>query len=365
MNRFYRTALLSTAACLAFAGAAPAAHALSVKEGSWEAGTCVAKECLYSSPASAFFTQAAGHPPWGITSFEVNAPGGKPDGQVKRIRVDVPEGLAANPQALPSCTRTEFNSDPALCKTKGAEVGEAEAKSALEDPILGTTQEVTNAGTVYNLTPEPGLPLLFGIAIEPTGGVLLSPIHLMLEGHVSWGFEPALAARGIPSGDFHEWFQIDNVPQTVEANILGIPIANAKLSTIKSKLFFEGQKGGHFLTLPSACSSTTTSYLELEGYEGGRTTATTHTPVGVEKCDKVPFKPTVTVKPEPSQYDSPDGAETIVTVPQHENAGEINTADIKDARVTLPEGLTLNPSAANGLQACTQAQLGKGGTAPV
>jgi hypothetical protein len=342
---------------------APAAHALSVSV--WEAGTCEAKECTYASikshPKEAF-TQAAGHPEWGITSFEVNAPGGKPEEQVKRIRVDVPEGLAANPQALPSCTRAEFDANPALCELKGAKVGEAEAVSALEDPLLHTTQQATNTGKVYNLAPEPGLPLLFGIAIEPTGGVLLSPIHLMLEGHVSWGFEPTLAARGIASGDFHEWFQIDGVPRTVQANVLGIPVAEAKLSTVKSKLFFEGRKGGHFLTLPSACSSSTTSYLELESYEGGRAEAVTHTPVGVENCGAVPFKPTVAVKPATSQYDAPDGAETVVTVPQSD---EINTADIKDAHVTLPEGLTLNPSAANGLQACTQAQLDKGGTAPV
>jgi hypothetical protein len=362
MKRYRRFRLPMVLLCLASAYAAPAASALSVKENSWEAGTCIVKSCTYVGPAGDFFTQAAGHPQWGITTFEVNAPAGKPDGVVKRIRVDVPEGLAANPQALPSCARAEFNSNPALCLTKGAKVGEAEAVSALEDPVLHTTQSASNTGNVYNLTPEPGLPLLFGIAIEPTGGVLLSPIHLMLEGHVSWGFEPALAARGIPSGDFHEWFQIDNVPQTVEANILGVPVANAKLSTIKSKLYFEGQKGGHFLTLPSACSASTTSYLELEGYEGAHTEAVTHTPVGVANCGAVPFKPTAAVKPETSLHDTPDGAETIVSVPQSD---EINTADIKDAHLTLPEGLTLNPSAANGLQACTQAQLGKGGTAPV
>lgn len=353
-------------AAVASAVVAPVAYGLGVKV--WEAGTCVEKGCTYPSveanPGEAF-TQAAGHPPWGITSFEVNAPGGKPEEQVKRIRVDVPEGLAANPQALPSCSRAEFDSNPALCLAKGAKVGETEVKAALENPLGGATQETTNTGTVYNLTPEPGLPLLFGIAIEPTGGVLVSPIRLFLEGHVSWGFEPSLAARGIPSGDFHEWFQIDNVPREAEAEILGIKVAKAKLSTIKSKLFFEGQKGGHFLTLPSVCSSSTTSYLELEAYEGGHVSLPTHTPVGVTGCGGVPFAPTVQIKGEPSQYDSPDGAVTVLKVPQQEGAGEINTADIKDAHVTLPEGLTLNPAAANGLTACTQSQLGKGSSAPV
>ncbi len=351
------------ALCAAMLLSAAAAHALAVNV--WEAGTCEARGCTYKSVEEHHeqaFTQAAGHPEWGITSFEVNAPGGKPEEQVKRIRVDVPEGLAANAQALPSCSRADFFSSTgtATCTAALAEVGETEITAALEAPLLGAV-DTENSGKVFNLTPEPGHPLLFGIVIEPAGA-LVKPIKLLLEGYVSWAFEPALAARGIPSGDFHEWFEINNVPREAEAEILGIKVANAKLSTIKSKLLFKGRAGGHFLTLPSACSATTTSYLELDAYEGGHATAITHTPVGVDGCGAVPFKPTVAVAPSPSQYDSPDGATTTLRVPQSDG---INTADIRDAHVVLPEGLTLNPSAANGLQACTQAQLAKGSSAPV
>jgi len=367
MKMHRRTALLTLICCLlAVAIAAPAAQALKVAV--WEAGTCEEKECTYASVKADHtraYTTAAGHPEWGITSFEVGTTGSgssrKPEEQVKRIRVDVPEGLAADPQALPSCSRAEFNSNPVLCETKGAKVGETSIEAALEGEVLGVpvTADSPNTGQVYNLTPEPGLPLLFGISIEPTGGALVSPIHLFLEGHVSWGFEPSLAARGIPSGDFHEWFEINNVPREAEAELLGVHIANAKLSTIKSKLYFEGRKGGNFLTLPSVCSASTTEYLELEAYEGGHANETTHTPVGVEECDKPPFKPTAQVTGKPTQYDSPDGAETVVKAPQNAGPTELNTGDIKDATVTLPEGLTLNPSAAHGLEACTYAQLGK------
>src|SRR4051812_13358935 len=114
MKRCRRFLLPMIVVGLVSAYVAPA-HGLSIREGSWEAGTCKVKSCTYGGPTGDFFTQAAGHPQWGITTFEVNAPGGKPDGVVKRIRVDVPEGLAANPQALPSCSRAEFDSSPALC----------------------------------------------------------------------------------------------------------------------------------------------------------------------------------------------------------------------------------------------------------
>ena len=174
-------------------------------------------------------------------------------------------------------------------------------------------------------------------------------VHIYLEGHVS------------PNNDYHEYFEIDNIPK--EGELLGVKVP---LAVLKSKLIFTGRAGkGDFLTLPSTCSSTTTSYLEVESWEGQVSRTQTHTPVGVEGCEKVPFKPTAEVKPETAQSDEPDGATTEVKVPQNTAPEEINTADIKDVRVTLPEGMTLNPSAARGLQACTAAEIAIASTSPV
>jgi hypothetical protein len=47
-----------------------------------------------------------------------------------------------------------------------------------------------------------------------------------------------------------------------------------------------------------------------------------------------------------------------VHVPQTNNFAEKATANLRKAVVTLPEGLVLNPSAANGLEACSSAQIG-------
>ena len=343
-------ALLASAAVVLLTSAtiaisAPAAQAaFGVEESNFEAGTCMTSSCTYASVESdrgEAYTQAAGHPPVGITAFELNHKngllGGEPEGAIKNIRVDLPPGLAGNPEALPKCSIAAFQNDECSPSTQ---VGTTELTA------FDGVNDLSISGTVYNLEQPPGLALDFGIhvAVEP-----LVSVHLYLEGHASW------------SSDYHEYFEIHNVPR--EGEVLGLKVP---LAVLKSKLIFNGRAGkGDFLTLPSECSSTTTSYLEVESWEGQISRTQTHTPVGVEGCGKVPFKPTAEVRPETAGSDEPDGAITEIKVPQNAGAEEINTADIRDAHVTLPEGLTLNPSAARGLQACTAAEIGIGSTAPV
>lgn len=362
------TVLLTLLCCLAVAWLAPEAHAAgSLGLAKWEAGTCngnevTVKECRYTSPHTAFYTQAAGHPPWGLTGFEVATSGEAPNGSpLKRLRVDVPPGLAADPQALAVCPRAQFDSNSCPTSTKAGFVA---LKAYVEIPLAAKALELE--GNVYNLPQEAGHPLMFGIDVK---GIppLTEDVHLILEGHVSYAHEDSLAARGITSGDFHEWFEINNIPTEVGVKLGPIELIKAPLKTVESKLFFDGHAGKegkeNFLTEPSNCAVSPTSYLELETYGPvEKLSAPTTPPVGIEGCDsKVPFEPSASIAPEAgSQFDGPDGATTDVHVPQFEKANQINTADINDAHVTLPEGLTLNPSAANGLQACSLSQLHKG-----
>src|SRR3954451_5166000 len=112
MTTYRRSVLLTLLCVLLGAALAPAAHAAgSIGLAEWEAGTCTGSEaqvksCKYSSPHSAFYTQSAGHPPWGLTGFKLTQSGEEPNGSpVKRLRVDVPPGLAANPTAPATCPR--------------------------------------------------------------------------------------------------------------------------------------------------------------------------------------------------------------------------------------------------------------------
>jgi hypothetical protein len=359
--------------CLLAGGAAAATGGVEAAYGwgppqNWEAGTCNNSACTYKSvekSPSESFNQAAGHPPWGITSFEVPHPSGKPEETLKRIRVDVPPGLAADPQTLPTCARAEFNAGTCSPLTK---VGLVELEAFVGPPVSST---LSLEGNVYNLQQEPGLPLLFGIEVKGVAVPLVGGVEntrLFLEGHVSYAKEPALEARGVPSGDYHEWFTINNIPNEVAVKLLTLEVVKAKLQTVKSKLLFNGRAGnGNFLTVPSECGapSKSTTYVELEDEKGEVTSAPTVPPFGVKGCANVPFTGLNTqVVPQPSGYDQPDGAITNVLVPQHEAPEELNTADIVSGHALFPEGLTLNPSAAHGLEACLPSQVHFESTAP-
>jgi hypothetical protein len=329
----WRIALAVVAVALAWT-AAPAKADFGVSK--WEAGTCTAINCTYASPESVFFTQVAGRPPFGITDFTFNKKGilGEPDGAIQDVRVDLPPGLSVNPEATPKCTEAELTgAGAAACTAKGAKVGQVEVTPF--EP-LGIGAPVV--APVFNIVPRQGEPAEFGFRVNLLGLIDLS---IFLEGSVNW------------ESDYHEGFTIRSIPDTV-------PL-------VRNRLAFEGQAGdGSFITVGSNCGGSTTTGLSVRQHGGSGFLHYDTTPIvpvgGVIKptgCGKVPFKPGISVNPGTNQTDSPTGSAVTATVPFEPDA-DIGQANVKRAEVSLPNGMGLNPSAAPGLQACTEAQFGKG-----
>jgi hypothetical protein len=322
----------------------------------WEAETCTSDtpECLYTSPESQAYTQSAGHPPFGITAFEVNTEGENPEGHIKDVRVDIPAGLSTNPQAVPQCTEPEFNSITGCSPT--TLVGENEITA-----FVGLTKFGPVHLPIYNLVPPQGVPAEFGFILK-VGPMVATKV--LIVGGVSWYHEPETSENsGVPTGDYHEFFTIRE-------------ISNA-LSIVRTRLVFKGTAGdGTFLTIPSRCGSlqTSTNYLHIDSYEAPGQFQARATVSGEPKiklvtgCEKVPFGPSVSVTPgaNESSPDQPDGAVVDLHLPQNPNGvGSPNSSDLQVSNVTLPEGVTLNPSAAHGLEGCTEAQIGIGTANPV
>jgi hypothetical protein len=347
MRSYARLSLLALLAGAIVASCATAAQAeFGIK--SFEAGTCNSDvpECTYTAAESQFYTQSAGHPQLGITGVEVNtAPSGEPEGKLKDVRVDIPPGLSVNPEAAPQCTQAEFNS-VAGCKPE-AKVGEDEITAFVGVKVGPLSLPI------YNLVPAEGVPAEFGFKLEAP----LVSTRILIVGGVSWYHEPVTAEdSGVPTGDYHEYFTIKEIPTT--------------LSIVKTRLKFTGTAGnGTFITMPSLCGPQR-SYLHVDSHEApgqfqARPTVSGEPPkaVSVGGCENVPFAPSLSLTAGIGEQaaDQPDGVGVDLHVPQNPNgAGSPNSSDLQLADVTLPEGMTLDPSAAHDLEGCTEEQIAIG-----
>lgn len=358
----------------ALLGAASVAVALPVDAGAfavskWEAGTCAEASCNDATPSS-FYTQAAGHPDFGITDFRFAARtvaplDEQPEGNVKDVRVDLPPGLAVNPEATEKCSEQQL--DEFKCPA-GSKVGEDEATGTvtlLELLGLSPSATVTEDFPVYNMVRKPGQPARFGVEINSAKLELLAALghdvrgHIYLEGGISWHAEAETSEdSGVASGDYHEYFKIEDIPtqpEVVESRLIfwGIPQEHTHVGTPTA-----------FITLPSTCSSKPITRLHVDSYEdpGNFLSYENETPVTATGCSSLAFDPTLSLSPETSQSDQPDGVSAELHVPQStDEPSKPNSPDVQSVQVTLPEGMTLNPSAASGLQACTDEQFAAGG----
>ncbi|MGN6189498.1 MAG: hypothetical protein ACTHOE_11400 [Conexibacter sp.] len=81
-------------------------------------------------------------------------------------------------------------------------------------------------------------------------------------------------------------------------------------------------------------------------------------PVGINGCEGVPFDPALNAQPvEGTKAGSAAGLTFDLTIPQTDQPDVIAQSDLRKAVVTLPLGVHVNPSSADGLGACSPAQI--------
>ncbi len=360
-------ALMVGATMAIFASAAQAAPEFGLE--SFYAANCKVEVCnRAATPAeektqaeAQAYTQVSGHPPFGVSDFKLSRHTEEsgpltgvvvPNQNLKSLRIDVAPGVSTNPEAVAKCSVEKFTStevEPVKhiflapeCEESGAGntvIGKNEVTAVLE-VAPGVFADVPLAGKVYNLEQPTGMSSYFGVALQVGAGVF---VHTFIEGHVEW------------ASDYHDLFEIHNITPGL----------------LESRLTFFGNNGplenGAFLTIPSSClgaGPATTTGWSGESYEGSNATSSYTVPVGTEGCNGlppfalVPFAPTFSLAPETTQSDLPDGAKTELVLPHDPNPANLDSAQLKTASILLPEGMTLNPSAAHGLEACTPKQIG-------
>jgi len=303
-------------------------------------------------------TQAGSHPYELTTTISFNTTTDSqgttvPDGNVRDIEVGLPAGLIGDPSATPRCTDWAASID--ACPVS-SQVGTLTLQGV---PASYTSSRTTTVG-VYNLQPRAGEPALFGAHV--------SVANVLIDANVRTG------------GDYGVTATLSNITTDVpfitsSLTFWGVPADPSHDPYRGGCLNSDGTSNGDcpsgepltpFLRLPTSCAGPPTTTLRVDSWQdpGDFKTASfaSHdnngTPVGTTGCDKLDFTPSISVQPDTSVADSPSGLSVDLHVPQNDDPAALAEADLKTAVVALPAGVSVNPSAANGLAACSPAQIG-------
>lgn len=328
------------------------------------------------------YRQAGGHPFAATVSLDFNtitdpAPlKGRlwPVEPVKDVLVDLPPGLVGDPTAAETCTADELAAGGLLAKTEcppSAQVGTALVR------LNGlNARAVWGPLPVFNMVPPPDVPARFGFNVSGTvvtlDGALRSdgdyglsvrvrdvPQGLAIAGTTLtfWGVpadpvhDPQRACAGLSApwqpngvacqgGGARKAFLRN--PTSCTSEDVGLPVDVAVDSWVRPGAFARARFVSH---LPRG-------YPWAPG-DWGREAGTTG-------CEAVPFTPGLTVTPASSAAGAPSGYTFELTLPQSDRPEPIGQADVRRAVVSLPDGVRVNPAAADGLAGCSPAAVALG-----
>src|SRR5215204_952969 len=306
-------------------------------------------------------TGAATHPYAYVTTFAANSTTPPPGsnlkivpagGDIKDVEVALPPGLAGNPLAVPRCTARQFNT---FTRTDAHAENECPDASAVGLVLL---RQVEGNGSVigvplYNLVPD-------------QLGFTVSTLPFYIDTELRSGSDYGVTARvrnnsqakrvvsasvviwGNPADPSHDPLRGHCANNGLEGQPLTLGDCDA-----------EGVAERPFLRLPTNCESPMAAFMSFNVWPDPQSFAgassTSPAPTG---CEAVSFDPGFAATPDQSAGDSPAGMVAHVHIPQSEDPDEPASADLRKTVVTLPEGLVVNPAGADGLAACTPAQVG-------
>lgn len=312
-------------------------------------------------------SQAGGHPDVTteiqLSTKELNTLASPVDNQ-KEIVVDLPPGLIGDPTVGPKCST--------------ADVSDGNGAQCAAETQVGTVDLFSNAGlpwpttaydlALYNVDPPPGVPARFAFnlsgtvtSIDPvvsaeSGYAVKAKVSNISQTLATFGSRVTL--WGVPQDPIHDLSRWDVVPTTGE-----------QTSNHPSRALRRA-----FVTAPTSCTGAAleTRMSVVSWQEPGMMHTASFDidfngdPIVNEGCDRLAFDPSVDVRPTSSQADSPSGLDVSIENPQNlGNPGGLANAQLEDVKVSLPEGVSVNPSSATGLEACSDAQLGLGNDEPI
>jgi hypothetical protein len=296
-------------------------------------------------------TQAGAHADL-TTSIKLSQREGQPYALTRNVDVHLPPGLIGNPQKFPRCTVAQFGGAPKESECPlDSQVGVTEV--GVIDPISSTFLE-----PVYNMEP-------------PRGGDVVARLGFYAAAY------PTFINVRIDPGDYSLIASVEGAPSaaglreavTTLWGVPASPLHDEQRLTPLEAINDETPVGGREATLPEApflsnptdCSLQRQITVVARSYQlPDRPSAMSAPFPQITGCGKLTFSPSFSAIPTNSEAAAPTGLDAELVIPQVETPNGLASSTMKSAVVTLPEGMSVNPSAAFGLEDCSHAQVGFG-----
>ncbi|HEX4436007.1 MAG TPA: hypothetical protein VH061_04355 [Solirubrobacteraceae bacterium] len=293
-----------------------------------------------------------------------------PEGQTKDLDVELPAGLVGDPGAVPRCSSADFvNID---YNTKETDCPNSTAVGVIVIKVLNNSNAIGYlSAPVYNLVPPggaveklgfapEGVPIAFELKLRET-----APYNAVAKftdtAQVLQIFGAKLILWGNPADPAHDTMRGHCInagfePQTEEISTwgkLGGFLPNGEPAVCHS-----GVTEQAFITTPRECEPLSASFFATSWQEFPAVSGSVSVPT-LSGCEHLGFGPTTSVEPTTRSSGSSSGLNFSLDVNDEglTTPSALAQSDIRKAVVTLPEGMTVNPSAGNGLGACTNADM--------
>jgi hypothetical protein len=349
------------------AGAVSASHAIEV--GNTNRFGFEEYEMIPEEPGGSIDTQAGSHPFQLTNVIALNSQTADSNGRPRDVALpkdivsELPTGMFGNPTPFVQCTDAQFANVPAI--EAPIVINECPAQSAIGVAVVSVNEPRgsgynTLVGPMFNMKPRVGEPARFAFKV---GGIFA----VFLDASVRTG------------GDYGVTVSSSNITQV--ASTLGVKLT---FWGVPGDPRHDSQRGWEcldkfgtctpstatnpppFLVLPTSCEAPSVTRLRGDSWGSSEhpaeqaATFTYQSPELIDGCNRLPFSPSISVSPDIPDGSTPTGLTVDVHLPQEAalNAEGLAESTLRNTTVILPEGVTLNPAGADGLEACSESQIG-------
>jgi hypothetical protein len=306
----------------------------------------------------------AGHHPDFTTTIVFPLIKTETEPRVEDIVANLPPGFYGNPNLTPRCLTGDLvrGECPVDSQVGVIRVKLFQKEKKPSDPQRESTLPVFNLAPVHpkeevaRLGLNVGLfPIFIDASIRTAGDYGITAAARSLPGVESPEFSE-LTVWGNPQDPSHDKLRMTIIEGVRCSSVCpeseGGPLGGERPSGLEKPIAF--------WTNPSACQQGTFEVFATSYQLPGQIVSASSLMEPIIECTGLPFAPTFEVIPTSHVAGAPTGLETTFHLPQQspEAVDSPATAMTREARVSLPEGMSIAAGAADGIAACSEEQVG-------